>query len=243
MKLLTSLLGICFTAILVAFNPSGNSEFEGSFTYVIKTQKPDKVESSKTVKNVMNFYIKDGKTFIKNQREDTDYSFSMLIQEASDKFYILMDRNGRKIAMKQDLTSVEKMNSKHSDNTQANFTKTNRTKTIDGYHCTLYNVNLPDYKGDAWVTQELNLESAFQSVSSIMKQHPQSSGESSTLKATNLPEDGVVIKSTLEAKNGSEKIETHMKSISQGKVDQSKFDISQYRVMDLSGSGGSSFGN
>ena len=46
MKLLTSLLGICFTAILVAFNPSGNSEFEGSFTYVIKTQKPDKVEKT-----------------------------------------------------------------------------------------------------------------------------------------------------------------------------------------------------
>ena len=239
MKIITQVFLTAGLTLLLGFQPASKSSFEGTFTYVIERQVPDQVEKSKTVESIMEFYIKGDQTLIENKRKDADYNFKFLIKDNSENFYILMNRNGRKLAMKQTINSVNNTSDKNSQ--KVDFTKTEKTKTIKGYHCRLYKIRQSDYTGEAWITKELDLDNKLRSAFNIMQRHPQNTRSNNTASASNYPDNGVVMQSTMNAKDSDHTVHMELESISEKEVSADLFDISGYRVMDIGGSG-SSFG-
>lgn len=213
--------------------------FEGTFTYEIALNKPNTPEPAK--KNKVEFYVKGPKTLIQNQRENTSYNFKMLVENHMEQFYILLDRNQRKVAMKQDLRTIKKRSKESAQKSQdVKFRKTHETKEILGYQCTRYKVSQEAYTGQAWITDELSFEQHMESVFQVMKQHPKSKEGVAAVSTSNLPQEGVVVASSLEAKDSDRTINSRMKAIQEKDISNQRFDISQYQVMNIAG--GQSFG-
>lgn len=234
-------LTIIFCTIMVAFGlmslniAAGQEDFEGTFTYQITMEKSGQSDEA-PIQSDIAFYVKGSKTLIKNERSNTAYNFKMLLEGQDEEFYILLDRGNRKVAMKQDLQTIQNRNkSGNSENKAVQFEKTEETKTVGGYECTRYKVNQHSYKGSAWITQELALEEEMKSVFQIMKQHPKSKKGFGAVSASNYPEKGVVMASSLKAKDSNRVIKSKMKGIEEKDLKAKHFDISQYQVMNMNG--------
>lgn len=220
----------------------GQEDFEGTFTYEIELDENPGSQGN-TSSSQVDFYVKDHETLIKNHRKhNTAYNFKMLVRNDRDEFFILLDQNDRKVAMKQDLKTIHRMNQRSEGNEQeVRLRRTNETKEILGYTCTKYKINQASYKGQAWITDELALEQEMEAVFNIMKQHPKSKKGVGAISASNYPEKGVVVASSLKAKAGDQTIHSEMKQIKEKDIKAQRFDISQYQVMNIGG--GQSFGD
>lgn len=217
---------------LMGFTPSDEGEFEGTFTYLIKQKNPDQ---NKTIQ--LEFFIKGEQTLIKMKREQSPNAMKMMIDKAQSNFFVLMNKNDQKIAMKQGLEKVRSMSDKASKMDDNSIEKTGKTKTIKGYECTLYKIDGEKYKGDAWITDELAL--SMKNVFNMMQQNPSGAKQSNSMFPNKYPENGVTMKSNMENKNNDKEVEMVMKSVDEKTVSEDHFDISDYRVMDVSGATGS----
>jgi hypothetical protein len=237
--LLTSLV---FSIPAILTPAYGQEDFEGTFTYKIELDE-NPGSRGNTSSSEVDFYVKDHETLIQNHREqNTAYNFKMLVRNDREEFYILLDQNERKVAMKQDLNAIHQMNQRSDgEGQEVRLRRTNETKEILGYSCTKYKINQASYKGQAWITDELSLEQEMEAVFNIMKQHPKSKEGVGAISASNYPEKGVVVASSLKAKDGDQTIHSEMKQIREKDIKAQRFDIGQYKVMNISG--GQSFGD
>jgi hypothetical protein len=236
LTILITCIGFCFQE-----TARGQETFEGSLTYEIAMQPSD--QEAQGMKNEVDFYIKGSKTLIKNERANKAYNFKMLIERKDQAFYILLERNDRKVAMKQDLSTVKMWNNSDKESEeQVEFEKTNDQKEIKGYECTRYKVNQEQFTGSAWITKELSLKQEMEAVFGIMQQHPKNKHGAGAISASNFPEEGVVMASSLEAKDGDRMFKSQMKEVEEKTVKADRFDISHYRIMNMTGTSGS-FGN
>jgi hypothetical protein len=119
------------------------------------------------------------------------------------------------------------------------FERTSKTKQIMGYECRLYKVNQRQFEGRAWITNELPLDQKMEAVFEVMQQHPNSQKGVGAISAPNFPEDGVVMASTLKAKDGNQAVQSRMKAIQEKTINPQRFDISQYQIMNMTGATGS----
>ncbi len=226
-----------FMGFFLQDTAKGQETFEGSLTYEIAMQPSD--EDSQGIKNEVDFYIKGSKTLIKNERANKEYNFKMLIESKDEVFYILLERSDRQVAMKQDLGAIQTWNkSGKQSQEQVEFKKTNEQKKIKGYECTRYKVNQEEFIGSAWITKELALKQEMEAVFGIMKQHPKNKQGTGAISASDYPEEGVVMASSLESKNSDRLIKTRMKAVEEKPVKAKRFDISQYNIMNMAGSSG-----
>ena len=244
MRILTKglIILMTFLGLFLQDKAKAQETFEGSLTYEI-AMKPADEKETKEVKNEVNFFIKGSKTLIKNERANADYNFKMLIKNQDEAFYILLNRKDRKVAMKQDLNTIQRWNkSGDQDQEAVEFEKTNEQKEIMGYECTRYKVNQGKFQGNAWITRELALNQEMEAVFGIMQQHPKNKQGAGAISASNFPEEGVVMASSLEAKDGDRMFKSQMKEVEEKTVKADRFDISHYRIMNMTGTSGS-FGN
>lgn len=211
---------------LMSFTPSGEGSFEGTFTYVMEIKKPD---MSRTMQ--FKCFSKGKHTLMKIKSAAMPKDMKMMIDKGESKFYMLMNRNGRKIAMKQRLSMMRSMGRKATKQNQPSIEETSKTKTINGYECTLYKINGEKTKGQAWVTDELALNTT--SIFNMMQQRP--SGGSGSMVPDAYPEDGVTIKANMRNKKNEGQFSMKIKSIQEKAVSKDRFDISDYKVMDMAG--------
>ena len=230
---------IAFVVSLRPGTATGQESFEGTFTYQIAMENPGQADK-RPVKNEVDFYVKGSKTLIKNERANANYNFKMLVENQDEVFYILLNRNNRKVAMKQDLQTIQQRNQgKKDEEPEARFERTSKTKQIMGYECRLYKVNQRQFEGRAWITNELPLDQKMEAVFEVMQQHPNSQKGVGAISASNFPDDGVVMASTLEAKDGNQAVQSRMKAIQEKTINPQRFDISQYQIMNMTGATGS----
>ncbi len=225
-----SLLAIVLVG-LMGFTPKGEGDFEGTFTYMIKNKKPNQERIFE-----LEFFVKGEQTLIEVKREGTPYNMKMMIDRSQSDFFILMNKNDQKIAMKRSLENARSMSKKASDMDEKSIKKTGKTKTIKGYECRLYKINGKQYKGDAWVTDELALD--MKRMFNMMQQNPSRGQKSGSMVPEKYPEDGVTMKSNMEKKNEDGEVMMEMKSIEEKSVSEDHYDISDYKVMDMSGGAG-----
>lgn len=229
MRSFQKILMFLVIATFFAWKPAANTDFEGTFTYIM-TEKRD--GESKTFK--LNFFVKGDKTLVKAKRKGSPYQMQILIDQKQSDFYVMMDKNDRKMAMKQDLGTIRKRAQKE-DAGELKINKTNRTKTIKGYECRLYKVEQKDYKGDAWVSNELDLD--MRSLLNMLNQKPGKGRGNNKMFPSQYPENGVAMKSEMDEKSGEGELKMYMESVEEKSIPKSRFDISDYQIMEL-GQGG-----
>ncbi len=225
MKLFKRVLLFSITFCVLGFIPKENG-FEGKLNYVIKREMPNKENNY-----VLDFYIKGKKALIEVNKKSRSLSVNMLIDKAQSDFYVLMDQNGRKMAMKQKLKTLQE----EQKNNEQNIRKTDQTKTIKGYKCRLYKIDQKNYKGNAWVTREIDINMG--AMFNVINKNPARKGKGGSMMASDYPEKGVVMQSDLEHKKKDGNIKMTLKSVDKKSISKKRFDISDYQVMDVSDGG------
>jgi hypothetical protein len=227
MKRIQQGLAAILMVSLMGFTPTSEGEFEGTFTYVMEVKKPN-------ISRTMQFkcFNKGKHTLMKMKSEAMPTNMKMMIDKAESNFYMLMNRNGRKIAMKQSLAMMRSMGRKSAKQNEPSVEKTGKTKTIKGYECTLYKINGKKIKGEAWVTDELALNTT--TMFNMMQQRPSGGGGNSMVPDA-YPEDGVTVKANMRNTDNEGKFSMKIKSIKEKAVNKDRFDISDYEVMNMSG--------
>lgn len=213
---------------LMGFTANNEGDFEGTFSYLIKV---DKSEQERTMR--FKFFVKGEQTLIRMKSQQMPQDMKMMIDKAQSNFFMLMNRNDQKIAMKQSLDRMRSMRKKASKMEENSFEKTGKTKTIKGYKCNLYKIKGSKVKGNAWVTDELALN--MKNVFNLMQQNPSAGSKSSSMFPDNYPDNGITMKSKMKYQDKDGEVSMKIQSVEEKSVSKDRFDISDYRVMDMSG--------
>ncbi len=144
MKSIFVLLALLFTFQISA------QQFEGEIAYSISyLQVPKEMEGMESMlPTVMTYYFSGDKMAI--QQDMMFGSQSVVVDNATNTGFVLMDMMGQKTAIKVDTTKGEE------ETAAPTVTKTSETNKIAGYNCTKYlvkNEGMDDM--EAWVTTEL----------------------------------------------------------------------------------------
>ncbi|MFK7922533.1 MAG: DUF4412 domain-containing protein [Bacteroidia bacterium] len=124
--------------------------------------------------------------------------------------------------------------SKHEEE-EVTITPTNEYETINGYRCRKYLMESPDGTGDFWITNEIDME--YENLMQSMNVYAQQKKGGKTTQAANIYGiDGFPMRTHMIMEDGQE-ITTEMQYVKPGQVDKKVFDLSGYKVTDLSAFG------
>lgn len=213
---------------LMGFTANNEGDFEGTFSYLIKVNKP---EQERTMR--FKFFVKGEQTLIRMKSKQMPQDMKMMIDKAQSEFFMLMNRNNQKIAMKQSLERMRSMGKKAAKMDDQSIEKTEKTKPIKGYECRLYKIKGSKIKGNAWVTDELALD--MKNLFNLMQQNPSAGSKNTSMFPDNYPDNGITMKSKMQYKDNDGDVLMKIQSVEEKSVSKDRFDISDYRVMDMSG--------
>jgi len=158
-------------------------------------------------------------------------SMKILIDNATDKKYILMDNNGEKIATMVNPFEVEKAMESAKE---PKITATKETRTIDGYQCTKVIAETDEVTSDLWLTQEAGF--TYNELYKIFNSTKGTPGARASLPALkDVKGFPIEIVSKQKSKEGS--VTVRIKDISRAKVDPQYFSLDGYKVVNMMKSG------
>jgi hypothetical protein len=213
---------------LMSFTPGGDEAFEGTFTYSAKMKMGDRDREMQ-----LKCFVKPGKMLTKMENDAMPKGgMKILMDKDQSNFFMLVNRNGKKVAMKQSLEQYRSMGNKASSAADLSYEKTDRTKTINGYECTLYKIKGEQRQGEAWITDELAID--MNGMFGMMQSGP-SGGRTGSMVPDEFPENGFPIQFNMqvERKDQQFSMATRVKAIEEKTISKERFDISDYRVMDM----------
>lgn len=159
-------------------------------------------------------------------------SMKIVLDNAANKQYVLMDHSGQKMAMVVDPFEAEKFADKAS--AEPKITKTNETRTIDGYKCTKIIAETDEVKSDIWLTQDSGL--SYSELYKIFNSRKGTPGADKTLPALQGVK-GFPIEIVSREKNKTDDITVRIRKISRDKIDPAFFSTDGYKMMDMRKSG------
>lgn len=228
------LLGLAVTLGLMAQLKAAEGDFEGYFTYEMEVKNGDELKGEKVNDMTMTFYIKGHHTLIDFKNSQTR-GMKILIDREEEVIYQLMQANNQKMAMKMDLDKLKEMGQDEDmKNGDLKTRNTGKNKSILGYKCDQRSVNSEDVTGHVWVTREvdINLGKIFE----VMNKHPRNKfGKKKVRSAYSYPFKGFVMESLMKDKNEDTKIKTRVTELKTKTLEEKRFDISGYRVMNMNG--------
>ena len=195
-----------------------------TFTMEITDKKKGKPSKNSPMR--MTYYLNHGQIAIKPEMEDEQNT--VMIYDIEDKtMTTLIDQNGERTGMKMKMPSF-KLDSKELDGFDATIEATNETRTIDGYDCKKYLIESSDYKGHAWITEEVDLD--FEKIFSFLNIKKDS--KSKMPKFGDI--DGFAMETYSKHKSKDEEYEMKVIDLKVGEVDEAIFDTSEYTITDMS---------
>lgn len=211
-------------AILVIFSVALNAQ-DLSFNMEMTSPKTKDVV-------VMKVVTSESKMAIVPQLPDGQGSMKIILDNAANKQYVLMEHGGQKMAMAVDAFESEKYAEKASK--EPKITKTNEKRTIDGYSCTKIIAETDEVTSDIWLTQEAGLSySDLYKIFNSRKGTPGADKALLSLKGVS----GFPIEIVSKDKAKSEDVTIRIKDINRTKTDPKFFSIDGYKLMDMRKSG------
>ena len=186
------------------------------------------VTSKKTTEPMVIKVSSNGsKTVMQPMNMGPQGSMKILVDSENNKQYMLMEANGKKMAM-----SVDPFNpSKEIEKTkEPKITVTNETKTIDGFKCNKIIAETDNHISDVWLTQEAGL--SYPDLYKIMNSSKGASGAGNVMPALS-DVKGFPIEIVSKDKKKDETVTMNIRNISRDKLDASYFSLDGYQVTDL----------
>jgi hypothetical protein len=154
-------------------------------------------------------------------------SMRIIIDHAAKTQHLLMDNNGKKMAMQVDPFDQTAAASKVKEPV---VKVTNETKTIDGMKCTKVIAETDEATTTLWVTEDAGL--SYQDLFKIVNANRASQGSRSALPALSSVK-GFPLEVVTKEKSRNEAVVMNIRNISRAKVDASMFSMDGYQVSDM----------
>lgn len=234
-RILPEITILFLTLIFFSSVNATEKDFEGYFTFKMTVINPDKVKGQAEEEMNMTFYFKGKKTLIDFQSASNQH-MKILIDREKELMYQLMNPRNQKMAMKMRLDQLKKRNQESDMGKKDLKTKASgKTKSILGHECKQINVTSEDVVGHVWVTNEVNVD--LGKIFGLMNKHPRNNlGQDDVRTAYSYPFQGFVMEGLMENKEQEDhKIKTKVTELEQKSLKAAKFDVSDYRIMDMGG--------
>ena len=147
---------------------------------------------------------------------------------------MLQEEKGEKIAtvMKMPKITVKSKNNNKDAPEEVKFTKTGRTKTIDGHTCYEYIGETEKNKTTIWAAPDLKYDIA----ESLQIAQSQSKTQNYSNSWGQI--EGMPLEMIMDNAKDNERMEIRYKNIKIGSVDASKFSTEGYKITDMTQFGG-----
>lgn len=210
------------------------SSFIGSFDTEMKSYKNDKLKDEPL--NI-SYFIDTYKMALEMQSDKKGKSqapFVSIFDRQKGTMTILQEEKGEKTAMVMKMPKITVKSKNNSKDTpeDVKFTKTGRTKTIDGHTCYEYIGETEKDKTTIWAAPDLqfDLTESLQ-IAQVQSKTQNYSGNFGQV-------EGMPLEMIMDDLKEKERIEVRYKNIKIGSVDASKFSTEGYKITDMSQFGG-----
>lgn len=221
---------VLLAGIFLSFSFPGE-DFEGKF--VITSKIYDKQLKGQAREVNSTYFVKGDKVRVETNVSGAPNTLIRVMDLKEKKLYNLVNARGRKVAMKMEIPQTAVKGK--AQNSGVKVTKTGESKKIRGYSCQKYVIESNRFKGESWVTEELEvkIKPILQAEAAAFNQQMQGRSKQKLPGVEEYPLNGFPIHTEMKEKGGKRKIRTEVKQVEEQKVADENFDISGYQVMDM----------
>lgn len=204
------------------FEPTG---LVGSYRSEIHSYKNGKEEKGSPTN--VRIAFSDDRIAMIPETGDAQKDGSRMIFDLKNKhtYTLVTDENGERTGIKMRSMAVDMSGAPESDAPDPRITRTNETRMINGHECRRYLFKDESGEGDAWIAEGLDFN--------VMKAFSQLTGFAMMKEQRQMPFKSMMMESTWNDTNGKDKVTMFTRDLEIGKVDESMFSTSGYRIQDM----------
>jgi hypothetical protein len=205
------------------------SDFIGSFDAEMSRYKNNQLKDKPT--NI-SYFIDTYKLAVEIQPDEKKDAFVSIFDRQKGTMTMLQEEKGKKTAMVMKMPKITVKNKNNETPEDVKFTKTGRTKIIDGHTCYEYIGETEKQKTTFWAAPDLKYNLAESML--IMQSQNKQQNETPNFGQV----DGMPLEVVIEQLDKKERIEIKYKNLKIGSVNKAKFSTDGYEITDMTQFGG-----